>query len=160
MTTLQRNARRARTAPHAWRWIAIALATSCGGAITSADLTTRNVADVVVAPLTSTVIVGGTLPLQATVRDASGQAVTGPTVVWSVQDTSIATVSSTGVVTARAVGSTQVAASANGKSGIASVNVIPVPVSSVTVSHELLDLAVQSRRSSTTPAAPHSPAAP
>jgi len=125
----------------AWRWLAIAVAMACGGTITSTDRTTSDVAEVVVSPLTASVTVGNTIPLQAVVRDASGQTITDPSVIWSVQDTSIARVSSTGVVTARAVGSTQVAASANGKSGLASVTVTPIPVASVTVTPARVDLA-------------------
>ena len=93
-------------------WLLAAFSIACGGSITATDLSAPDVVDIVVAPLTANVVVGGTLPLQATMRDASGQAITGPTLLWSVQDTSIATVSPAGVVTARAVGGTQVAASA------------------------------------------------
>jgi trimeric autotransporter adhesin len=133
MITARRDARRLPFPPRAWRLAVIALAASCGGTITSADQTTPDVAEVVVAPQTATVIVGNTLPLQATVRDASGQALTGPTVVWSVRDPSIATVSATGVLTARAVGSTEIAASSNGRSGLASVTVTPAPVASISL---------------------------
>ena len=121
-------------------FLAIALALACGGNVTATDASAPDVVEVVVAPVTATVVVGGTLPLQATVRDASGQSVSGPAVVWTVQDTSIATVSSAGVVSARGVGSTQVAASANGKSGIASITVTPLPVASVTVTPARVDL--------------------
>jgi len=136
----QRGARPGFGSPHAWCWTAIALAAACGGTMTSTDGASPEVAEVVVAPLTSSVILGGTLPLQATVRDAGGQTMSGPAVIWSVQDSSVATVSEAGVVTARAVGSTQVAASANGKSGLASVTVMPVPVASVSVSPARIDL--------------------
>ena len=138
--------RRARGRPgiapfDAWRLLAMAFIVACSGAITSVDRTAPDVAEVVVSPLTASVVVGSTIPLQASVRDASGQAVSGPAVMWSVQDTSIATVSPAGVVTARAVGSTQVAASANGKSGLASITVMPVPVATVTVTPARVDLA-------------------
>lgn len=121
--------------------LAAAFAIGCGGSITATDAGAPDVAEVVIAPLTASVVVGSTLPLQATVRDAGGLVVTGPTILWSVEDTSIATVSPAGVVTARAVGSTQVAASANGRSGLASITVTPVPVASVTVTPARLDLA-------------------
>ena len=137
---MRRAGRRAFASPDAWRSLAIVLVAACSGAITGTDLATHEVADVVIAPLTANVIVGRTLPLQATVRDASGQAMSGPTVIWSVEDSSIASVSSGGMLTARAVGGTQVAASANGKSGLATITVMPVPVSSVTVTPARLDL--------------------
>lgn len=126
--------------PRAWRWIAIAFAMACGGSVTGVDRSATGVAEVVVAPLTTSVAIGSSIPLQASVRDASGQVVVGATVVWTVQDSSIARVSSAGVVTARAVGSTQVAASASGKSGLATITVTPVPVASVTVAPPRIDL--------------------
>lgn len=145
MIAHRREARRSLGALHGWRGIAIVLAAACGGTITSADRTTQDVAEVVVSPLTASVAVGGTLPLQASVRDASGQTISSTTVVWSVQDTSIATVSPLGVVTARAVGATQVAASANGRSGLASISVTPVAVASVSVAPAKVDLAPGAR---------------
>ncbi len=140
MISARRNARRLRASPIAWRWAVIALGAACTGTITSTDLTTPEVAEVAVAPLTASVTVGGTLPLQATVRDASGQAIAGHSVIWSVQDTSIATISATGVVSARTIGSTQVAASVNGVSGLAAITVTPVPVASITVTPARVDL--------------------
>jgi uncharacterized protein YjdB len=130
--------RRSALAP--WPSLGLALAAACGGAITSVDRATPVVAEVVVAPLTATVVVGNSIPLQASVRDASGAAITGPAIVWSVQDTTIASVSPAGVVTARAVGSTQVAASVNGTSGLATITVMPVPVASVSVAPARVDL--------------------
>lgn len=142
MSALHRAARRRiADAGRGGACLAVAFVIGCGGSITATDTGAPDVAEVVVAPLTASVVVGNTLPLQATVRDAGGQSVTGATVLWSVQDTSIATVSTTGVVTARAVGSTQVAASANGRSGLASITVTPVPVASVTVTPARIDLA-------------------
>lgn len=140
MSAMRHAARQAFALADAWRSLALVIVAACSGAITGTDLTTPEVAEVVIAPLTANVIVGGTLPLQATVRDASGQTVSGPTVIWSVEDSSIARVSSGGMVTARAVGRTQVAASANGKSGLATVTVTPVPVASVTVTPARVDL--------------------
>jgi uncharacterized protein YjdB len=142
MIELHRTAQhRILHAPRGRAWLVAVFSLACGGSITATDLRAPDVAEVVVAPLTANVVVGSTLPLQATIRDASGQAITGPTVLWSVQDTAIATVSPAGVVSARAVGSTQVAASANGRSGLASITVIPVPVASVSVTPARVDLA-------------------
>jgi trimeric autotransporter adhesin len=131
--------------PHPWYLVALAFMAACGSSITADEPTASEVAEIVVAPLTASVTVGGELPMQAAVRDASGQLVTGAVVVWTVQDSTVATVSTTGIVTARAVGSTQVAASANGVSGIASVRVIPEPVASVTVAPARIDLAPGTR---------------
>lgn len=150
MTSMRRASRRRNDSPaSAWRWLTLAFVVACGGSVTGTDVAKPDVAEVIVAPLTATVVVGSTLPLQASLRDAAGQLVDGPAVVWTVQDTTIATVSSTGVVTGRAVGSTQVAASANGRSGLASLTVLPVPVATVSVSPAHVDLTPGSRASLT-----------
>ncbi len=85
--------------------------------------------------------IGAQIPLQALVQDQSGKAVTATDVFWSVQDPSVATVSSAGVVTGVGLGSTQVAASANGKSGIATITVEKTPVASVVVTPPHVDAA-------------------
>ncbi|MGI8547056.1 MAG: Ig-like domain-containing protein [Gemmatimonadaceae bacterium] len=77
--------------------------------------------------------VGSTIPLQAQAQDASGQLVRDVSILWASSDTTLAAVSSIGVVTARAVGTVQIAASAGGKSAVATLAIVPVPVASVTV---------------------------
>ena len=112
---------------------AILLTAACGGSVTSVDDISPAVADVQVSPASSTVIVGDQLPLQAVVHDAQGATLDDPLVVWSAKDTDVVVVSPEGIVTARAVGATQVAASFNGKSGVAAVTVQRRPVASVTL---------------------------
>jgi uncharacterized protein YjdB len=136
---------RLQRAMAAWCLLSVACLAACGGSVTGNDLAAPEVAEVIIAPLTATVVVGNSLPLQATVRDAAGRMIDGPAIVWSVQDTTVAAVSSTGVVTGRAVGSTQVAASSNGRSGIAALTVLPMPVASVSVSPARVDLAPGAR---------------
>lgn len=88
---------------------------------------------VVLSPPSSRILVGTTLPLQVEVQDASGQVIRNAAVFWSSSDTTRATVSSAGVVSARAVGTAQIAASSGGRSAVATVAILPVPVASVTV---------------------------
>lgn len=78
--------------------------------------------------------VGATSVLTATTRDANGAVVTGRTIAWTVANATIASVSSTGLVTGLATGTTTVTATSEGKSSVATVNVVPVgdPVPSVT----------------------------
>ncbi len=104
---------------------------SCGSATDGP--TTSAVASVVVTPTAATLLVGQQQPLQAAVSDGAGNAVAGATVVWSVRDAGIASVSPTGVVTALAIGATEVAANVNGKSAIAAITVQRAPVASVVV---------------------------
>jgi len=93
------------------------------------------VVSVVVSPDTATRTVGQTLQLTATPRDSIGGALTGRTVAWSSSDTAKATVSSSGLVTAKAVGTATITATAEGKTGSAALTVVPVvaTVASVTV---------------------------
>ena len=97
---------------------------SCGS---TAPNVTPDVAAIVVSPATSTLALGAQLPLQAQVQDGSGGLVTDADVTWTVQDPSIVSISAAGVVTALAVGRSQVAASALGKSGIAVISVNESP---------------------------------
>ena len=84
---------------------------------------------VTVTPNPDTVALGSTTTLHAAVEGATGN----PSIFWSSEDTSIATVSGTGVVTGVAVGTAHIAASSGGKSGIATVVVMPPGVASVRV---------------------------
>ena len=97
---------------------------SCGS---TAPNVTPDVAAIVVSPATSTLALGAQLPLQAQVQDGSGGLVTDADVTWTVQDPSIVSISAAGVVTALAVGRSQVAANALGKSGIAVISVNESP---------------------------------
>jgi uncharacterized protein YjdB len=100
------------------------------------------VASVQVAPPEASVIVGATVTLTASAYDASGNVLTGRKVVWAVADSNFATVSAAGVVTGRYVGRVPVAASIEGKSAVAEIQVIPVPVVAVRVSPSSRDLTV------------------
>jgi hypothetical protein len=95
---------------------------SCGGTAPSAA---PGVAAIVVSPATSTLALEAQLPLQAEVRDGSGAIVTDAAVTWTVQEPEIVSISPAGVVKALAVGTSQVAANALGKSGIAVITVAP-----------------------------------
>jgi len=109
--------------------VAVALSGwSCGSTAPDA---TDGVAGIVVSPATSTIVLNTQLPLQAEVRDGSGAVVPGATVTWTVQDPKIVSVSAVGVVTGLALGTSQVAANALGKSGLATITVTKVPVATV-----------------------------
>lgn len=105
----------------------------CGGGSEPSAPSTTATAAIVVTPSTQSLTIGTSLPLQAQVQDAYGQVVRDATIFWSSSDTTVATVSSSGVVSAKAVGTVQIAASAGGKSAVAILAVLPVPVASVSV---------------------------
>jgi len=113
------------------RWLAavIVAAISCKG--DSLEPSGGDVASVVITPPTATVAVGANATLVAEVLDGAGKTLTGIKVVWASDDPSIATVSSSGVVTGVATGVVHIAASAVGKSAIAEVTVNPTPVATV-----------------------------
>ena len=100
---------------------------SCGSTAPNA---TAEVAAIVVSPASSTLAPNAQLPLRAQVQDESGAIVPDAEVVWTVQDPRIVSISAEGVVTALAAGTSQVAANALGKSGIATITVSSPPGSS------------------------------
>ena len=108
---------------------------SIEGIIGTATVTVRQVPveTVVVTPPTSTVVVGGTAQLSASVRDATGRELTDRLVGWTSSDEAVATVSSTGLVSTLKPGSVTITASSEGKSGTATVTITAAPVASVTV---------------------------
>ena len=89
----------------------------------------QRVAEVVVAPAASTLFsVGDTLRLSAAALDALGSPVSERSFVWSSDDESVATVDSTGLVSAVRSGSVLVSASVEGAAGSASVTVAQLAV--------------------------------
>jgi uncharacterized protein YjdB len=100
----------------------------------------QTVAKVSVTPPTANLIVHDQVTLQASLTDGHGQVLKGPFIYWSSQDTTIAAVSSTGVVTAKSPGRAQIAASADGVSGSATITVASVQVASVAVVPDTLHL--------------------
>ncbi len=87
------------------------------------------VASVTVAPTSLTVTLGATAQLAATVKDASGQTLTGRPTTWTSSQSSIATVDALGLVRALAAGTASITATSGGKSGSAVVT-IPAPSAS------------------------------
>ena len=110
---------------------AVVVAWSGWSCSSTAPDATPQVAAIVVTPSTSTLALNAQLPLQAQVQDGSGTIVPDASVTWTVRDPNIVSVSAAGVVTGLAIGSTQVAANALGKSGIATITVTRTPVASV-----------------------------
>ena len=66
---------------------------------------------------------GATVQLSAQVRDQNGQAMAGATVTWASSSAAVATVSSSGLVTAAGNGTATIAATAGGVSGTTAVTV-------------------------------------
>ena len=112
----------------------VATTAACGG-----DSGTTNppkpptVAAVTVTSTASTVVIGTSLVMTATLRDASGAVLTGRTILWSSSDGSKAAVSTTGVVTGISPGAVTITATSEGITGGMAITVILPPVTVVTV---------------------------
>jgi serine/threonine protein kinase/alpha-tubulin suppressor-like RCC1 family protein/uncharacterized protein YjdB len=91
------------------------------------------VAAVVVTPSPAAVVVGRTAQLTAVLKDGNGNPLTGRAVAWTSSDSTMARVSSTGLVTGLAPGYINVLASSEGRSGTGTVIVTATaaPVASV-----------------------------
>jgi uncharacterized protein YjdB len=114
----------------------VTISATSGGKTGTADVTVTPtpVASVVVSPAQPSIVVGRTINLTAEALSATGQVLTGRTVMWSSSTPSIADVSSSGVVTGVSAGSAVIFASIDGVLGWTNVDVIAVPVATVTVS--------------------------
>jgi uncharacterized protein YjdB len=97
------------------------------------------VASVEVSPTEATLQVGGTIQLEATLRDEDGNELDGPIVTWLSADTSKVQVSATGQVTARRIGGpVTITAAAAGKSGSSAITVEVGPPQQLLFSHQPL----------------------
>ena len=106
------------------------LSIACAGE--SLDPSQTVVDTVVVTPTTASMVVGSTISFQAEARDANGT-VLDRTAFWAANDTDVVTVTDSGEVTARRAGTVQIAASIEGKSGLADITVTGARVASVQV---------------------------
>ena len=91
------------------------------------------VASVSVSPASATVLVGQTVQLTATAKDANGSPLPGRAVTWASSAPGVASVSASGLVMGVAAGTATLTATSEGKSGTATVTVPVVPVASVSV---------------------------
>src|SRR5215472_16666097 len=90
----------------------------------------QQIATISLVPSSLRLVVHDQATLHASLVDPAGHAVTGVPIFWSSEDSSIATVSSDGVVTAMSAGAVRIAASAEGASATATVTVSSVHVAS------------------------------
>src|SRR5213078_3738536 len=99
-------------------------ATSEGKSGTSAvTVTNVPVATVTVTPAIATLLMGATVQLTATPRDALGNPLSGHVVTWSSDALGVAAVSGSGLVSGLAVGGATITATSGGQGGSAAVTV-------------------------------------
>ena len=110
-------------------------ASSEGKTSTGATLTVdpAPVGSVDVSPPNQTITDGNSASFTATVKDAHGHPIAGHPVSWDTSDPAVATVDANGNATSTGPGQATITASSGGKSGTASLQVDPAPVTSVAV---------------------------
>jgi uncharacterized protein YjdB len=97
--------------------------TACDKDAVNPDIDAVN--SVVVAPATASVQVGSSVALTADVLDANGEVIPSLRVSWASEDSSIAQVSQSGIVTGLKVGTVLIAASSRGYDAVATITVNP-----------------------------------
>ncbi|HEX2093657.1 MAG TPA: Ig-like domain-containing protein [Longimicrobiaceae bacterium] len=133
--------------------LALAAGVLCGAAACDDPARTDPVAAVELTAPSTFLDVGQTLTLSVTLKDASGQALTGRRVSWSSSNQVVATVEE-GVVTGRTPGKATITAAAGGKEARVEVTVEP-PVSRVTVEPDSFFLVVGNTVKIQAPVADH-----
>ncbi len=103
-------------------------------AVTVAPAAPIPVATVSVSVSAPTLSIGQNTQATAVTKDSTGATLTGRTIAWSSSNTAVATVSNSGVVTAVGAGSANIAATSEGKMGMAPITVAQIPVATVSVS--------------------------
>jgi alpha-tubulin suppressor-like RCC1 family protein/uncharacterized protein YjdB len=103
-------------------------------------VTPARVAKVVVEPTGVSLQMGGADTLRAEPRDSRGNPLAGRTVHWQSADARVASVSPAGVVTARAVGSTTITATVGDHSIPVAVSVNAVPVATVELAPQRVEV--------------------
>lgn len=100
-----------------------ALFAACSGGDGPTDPPPPTVSSVTVSPATHTLDMGATVQFTATAKDASGATVSGQTVTWSSSSTAVASISTSGLATGVAAGSTAITATVGGVAGSAVLTV-------------------------------------
>ena len=98
------------------------------------------VASVTVTPATHSLVVGSTTTLAATLADANDRPISGRAVAWTSDRPDVATVTTTGTVTAVAPGTATIDAASEGKHGTAIVTVTRVSVARIDIAPQTLSL--------------------
>jgi hypothetical protein len=87
---------------------------------------TPTIAEIIVSPESTTILVGATAPLAASARSRAGAVFINPALSWESSDTTVAAVSATGAVTGRGTGTALVVVASASVADTARVVVVPV----------------------------------
>ena len=100
--------------------------------------------------LSSTLPVKQTAQATATLRDASGNVLSGQTIAWTSSNTGVASVSASGLVTAVAAGSATIVATSGGKTGSAALTVTAAVTGVAVLPGQSIQAAVNANPAGTT----------
>lgn len=119
--------------------LTVTLLMACSGdnsnqGLTTPPIVTAGVSTVVVGLPRSSIATGESIQATTSLRDVSGNTLTGRSVTWTSSDPSVATVGATAIVTGIAPGNAVIRATSEGVSGSATITVTPSPVATVMVS--------------------------
>src|SRR6266566_9123169 len=121
------------TASYSWQFVPVAGQTFSDTGTTGCH-TLVPVASLSVSPASASVQVSATVQLTATAKDGAGNTIPNATVTWGSSDTTVAKVTSSGLVTGKASGGPiTITATSDTKSATAAITVTTVPVGSVAV---------------------------
>ncbi len=103
------------------------LSAACGSDATGSNniVPSGEVARVTITPSTSTLDVGGTAQLNAVAYDGADAVLQGKSIAWSSSAGTVASVTSTGLVTGVSQGNATITATADGRRGTADITVVP-----------------------------------
>ena len=112
---------------------AVTISATAGGKTGAASLTIADpVTTIALAPDTATITMGAQVQIVATPRDAASNPLAGRAITYTSSDPAIATVSGTGLVSSITAGLVSITATSEQKSSVASIQVAPLPVNSLT----------------------------
>jgi hypothetical protein len=107
------------------------IATQQGGTLADTAAVTVTapvpVATVSVSPASASVMAGGTQQLTATLRDAGGNTLSGRSIGWSSSNASVATVNTSGLMSAITPGAATITATSEGQQGTSALTVTTPP---------------------------------
>ena len=98
-------------------------------------------------PSVSTLTVGSVLTLETQITDNDGNVLTNRPVTFASAAPAVASVTAAGVITALAPGNARITATSEGKTGLASVQVVPLPVAALEITPSTASLFVGAVRS-------------
>jgi hypothetical protein len=131
-----------------WRFLLLGVLVAPGTSCEVVTITAVEVASLSVTPPEATVARGDTLRLMASLRDASGNVLSGRLVEWISENPEVAKIDENGLVRGLASGSTVIRAYSEGTAGEASISVTVPP--GIVLSESELEFQSEAGQSSTT----------